>query len=163
MSPARGTGFAIMALLGFCVTSKISVDCYESCSHPCSHPCCIKHHSYLTSVFNIELLLINIPRMVNTQVFWTHVYAVFVSEIFDDIREECSKYGRIRSMQIPRPNKEFQVPGVGKVILSAKVRLISLWTNDLKQNDQKKYEILHKCVKRRNKLFRIGQCRMLTC
>ena len=37
------------------------------------------------------------------------------SEIFDDIREECSKYGRIKSLQIPRPNQEFEVPGVGKV------------------------------------------------
>lgn len=38
-------------------------------------------------------------------------------EIFDDIREECSKYGRIRSLQIPRPNREFQVPGVGKIFI----------------------------------------------
>jgi len=38
-------------------------------------------------------------------------------EIFDDIREECSKYGRIRSMQIPRPNSEFLVPGVGKIFI----------------------------------------------
>lgn len=38
-------------------------------------------------------------------------------EIFDDIREECSKYGRIRSMQIPRPNKDYQVPGVGKIFI----------------------------------------------
>jgi len=38
-------------------------------------------------------------------------------EIFDDIREECSKYGRIRSLQIPRPNQEFMVPGVGKIFI----------------------------------------------
>jgi len=38
-------------------------------------------------------------------------------EIFDDIREECSKYGRIRSLQIPRPNPEFPVPGVGKIFI----------------------------------------------
>lgn len=38
-------------------------------------------------------------------------------EIFDDIREECSKYGRIRSLQIPRPNREYQVPGVGKIFI----------------------------------------------
>ncbi|XP_047143357.1 splicing factor U2AF 65 kDa subunit isoform X1 [Hydra vulgaris] len=38
-------------------------------------------------------------------------------EIFEDIREECSKYGRIRSMQIPRPNHEFLVSGVGKVFI----------------------------------------------
>jgi len=38
-------------------------------------------------------------------------------EIFDDIREECSKYGRIRSLQIPRPNQEFLVPGIGKIFI----------------------------------------------
>jgi len=38
-------------------------------------------------------------------------------EIFDDIREECTKYGRIRSLQIPRPNQEFEVPGVGKIFI----------------------------------------------
>lgn len=38
-------------------------------------------------------------------------------EIFEDIREECSKFGRIRSLQIPRPNKEFQVGGVGKIFI----------------------------------------------
>jgi len=38
-------------------------------------------------------------------------------EIFDDIREECSKYGRIRSLQIPRPNPEFNVQGVGKIFI----------------------------------------------
>lgn len=38
-------------------------------------------------------------------------------EIYDDIREECSKYGRIRSLQIPRPNHEFQTPGVGKIFI----------------------------------------------
>jgi len=38
-------------------------------------------------------------------------------EIFDDIREECTKYGRIRSLHIPRPNPEFNVPGVGKIFI----------------------------------------------
>jgi len=38
-------------------------------------------------------------------------------EIFDDIREECSKFGRIRSLQIPRPSSDHQVPGVGKIFI----------------------------------------------
>ena len=38
-------------------------------------------------------------------------------EIFDDIREETSKYGRIRSLQIPRPTSEYQVSGVGKIFI----------------------------------------------
>lgn len=38
-------------------------------------------------------------------------------EIFDDIREECAKYGHIRSLHIPRPSTDYQVPGVGKVFI----------------------------------------------
>lgn len=38
-------------------------------------------------------------------------------EIFDDIREECGKYGALRSLNIPRPNSDFAVPGVGKIFL----------------------------------------------
>jgi len=38
-------------------------------------------------------------------------------EIFDDIREECSKFGKIRSLQIPRPNSDYQVNGIGKIFI----------------------------------------------
>lgn len=38
-------------------------------------------------------------------------------EIFDDIRDECSKFGRIRSLNIPRPSSDHQVPGIGKVFI----------------------------------------------
>ncbi len=37
------------------------------------------------------------------------------SDIVDDIREECSKYGKVNSLEIPRPIEEAEVPGVGKV------------------------------------------------
>ncbi|XP_065065497.1 splicing factor U2AF 50 kDa subunit-like [Rhopilema esculentum] len=36
-------------------------------------------------------------------------------EIYEDIREECSKFGRIRSMEIPRPVDGYKLPGVGKI------------------------------------------------
>ena len=36
-------------------------------------------------------------------------------EILDDIREECLKYGYVRSIEIPRPIEGVDVPGVGKV------------------------------------------------
>merc|ERR1712168_836858 len=36
-------------------------------------------------------------------------------EILEDIRDECSKYGTVRSMEIPRPIEGVTVPGVGKV------------------------------------------------
>eukprot|EP00794_Sanderia_malayensis_P008913 gene8913-9865_t len=38
-------------------------------------------------------------------------------EIYDDIREECSKFGRIVSMEIPRPIADYQVPGLGKIYI----------------------------------------------
>ena len=36
-------------------------------------------------------------------------------DILEDIREECSKYGEVRSLEIPRPLPGVDVPGVGKV------------------------------------------------
>jgi len=36
-------------------------------------------------------------------------------EILEDIKDECSKYGTVRSMEIPRPIEGVTVPGVGKV------------------------------------------------
>lgn len=36
-------------------------------------------------------------------------------EILEDIRKECSKYGTVRSIEIPRPVDGVDVPGCGKV------------------------------------------------
>ena len=36
-------------------------------------------------------------------------------DILEDIREECTKYGYVRSIEIPRPIDGVDVPGVGKV------------------------------------------------
>lgn len=36
-------------------------------------------------------------------------------EILEDIREECCKYGSLRSIEIPRPVDGVEVPGCGKV------------------------------------------------
>lgn len=33
----------------------------------------------------------------------------------EDIKEECSKYGVVKSVEIPRPIENVDVPGVGKV------------------------------------------------
>jgi len=35
----------------------------------------------------------------------------------DDVREECGKYGFVKSLEIPRAIKGVEVPGIGKVIL----------------------------------------------
>ena len=33
----------------------------------------------------------------------------------EDVRDECSKYGEVRTVEIPRPIDGMSVPGVGKV------------------------------------------------
>jgi len=38
-------------------------------------------------------------------------------KILVDIREECNKYGSVRSLKIPRPIEGIDVPGCGKVLL----------------------------------------------
>lgn len=38
-------------------------------------------------------------------------------DILDDIKEECNKYGVVRSVEIPRPIEGVEVPGCGKVII----------------------------------------------
>lgn len=37
------------------------------------------------------------------------------TDIWDDIAEECTKFGTIVDMKIPRPNKGTDVPGCGLV------------------------------------------------
>lgn len=36
-------------------------------------------------------------------------------DILEDIRDECSKYGPVKSLEIPRPIQGVEVPGLGKV------------------------------------------------
>ena len=43
---------------------------------------------------------------------------IFLSDILEDVKEECSKYGVVRGMEIPRPITGIEVPGCGKVIFS---------------------------------------------
>ena len=38
-------------------------------------------------------------------------------EILEDVKEECNKYGMVKSIEIPRPISNVDVPGVGKVSL----------------------------------------------
>nr|AAT85577.1 U2 small nuclear ribonucleoprotein auxiliary factor large subunit [Alvinella pompejana] len=38
-------------------------------------------------------------------------------EILEDVKEECSKYGYVKSIEIPRPIKGVEVPGVGKIFV----------------------------------------------
>jgi splicing factor U2AF subunit len=39
----------------------------------------------------------------------------FVIDIMEDVREECGKYGFVKSLEVPRPIQGVDVPGVGKV------------------------------------------------
>lgn len=41
----------------------------------------------------------------------------FYLDILDDIRTECSKYGNVNSLEIPRPQPGQDVKGVGKVFV----------------------------------------------
>lgn len=38
-----------------------------------------------------------------------------LQDIMEDVREECSKYGFVKSLEIPRPIAGVDIPGVGKV------------------------------------------------
>ncbi|KAM9238103.1 splicing factor U2AF 65 kDa subunit-like [Dugong dugon] len=38
-------------------------------------------------------------------------------EIVEDVRDECSKYGRVKSMEVPRPVNGVEVPGCGKIFV----------------------------------------------
>ncbi|KAK3586071.1 hypothetical protein CHS0354_033192 [Potamilus streckersoni] len=38
-------------------------------------------------------------------------------DILEDVKEECSKYGIVRSLEIPRPIPGVEVPGVGKIFV----------------------------------------------
>ncbi|XP_064606448.1 splicing factor U2AF 50 kDa subunit-like [Liolophura sinensis] len=38
-------------------------------------------------------------------------------DIVEDVKEECNKYGVVRSLEIPRPVKGVDVPGVGKIFV----------------------------------------------
>ncbi|XP_076074141.1 splicing factor U2AF 50 kDa subunit-like isoform X2 [Mytilus galloprovincialis] len=38
-------------------------------------------------------------------------------DILEDVKEECGKYGVVRSLEIPRPIKGVDVPGCGKIFV----------------------------------------------
>ena len=38
-------------------------------------------------------------------------------DILEDIQTECSKYGQVKSVEIPRPIPGVEVPGVGKIFV----------------------------------------------
>ncbi|KAM9404930.1 U2 small nuclear RNA auxiliary factor 2a isoform 2-T2 [Salvelinus alpinus] len=38
-------------------------------------------------------------------------------EIVEDVRDECSKYGQVKSIEIPRPVDGLEVPGTGKIFV----------------------------------------------
>lgn len=40
----------------------------------------------------------------------------FFKEILEDVKDECNKYGSVKSIEIPRPITGVEVPGCGKVI-----------------------------------------------
>jgi len=58
--------------------------------------------------------------VINLSTFFKHLKLVatlvcYASDIIEDVKEECGKYGVVRSVEIPRPIKGVEVPGIGKV------------------------------------------------
>lgn len=46
----------------------------------------------------------------------SHYYQLnVIQDIVEDVKEECNKYGNVKSIEIPRPIRGVEVPGVGKV------------------------------------------------
>ena len=45
-----------------------------------------------------------------------HLFNICITGIMEDVRDECSKYGEVRTVEIPRPIDGMSVPGVGKVL-----------------------------------------------
>ena len=43
------------------------------------------------------------------------IYSLYTLGIMEDVRDECGKYGEVRTVEIPRPVDGMTVPGVGKV------------------------------------------------
>lgn len=50
-------------------------------------------------------------------------------EILEDVKEECNKYGQVKSIEIPRPIPGVEVPGVGKVGIYLYCLVISQFLN----------------------------------
>jgi splicing factor U2AF subunit len=45
------------------------------------------------------------------------VLQLLLSDIQEDVMEECQKFGPVKSIKIPRPSREHQVLGVGKIFV----------------------------------------------
>ena len=56
------------------------------------------------------------------------LFAIY-SGIMEDVRDECSKYGEVRSVEIPRPVDGMTVPGVGKVCTHAQTFIEHIFMN----------------------------------
>lgn len=47
-------------------------------------------------------------------------------EIVEDVKDECSKYGQVKSIEIPRPVDGLEIPGTGKVQKCFRLRMFAL-------------------------------------
>ena len=53
--------------------------------------------------------------MMNMKSIVQQLLYIYCTGILEDVREECSKYGTVISVEIPRPVEGILVPGFGKV------------------------------------------------
>ena len=47
----------------------------------------------------------------------------FFKEILEDVKDECSKYGAVKSVEIPRPISGHEIPGVRIRVSENKISL----------------------------------------
>ena len=68
-------------------------------------------------MYQFDIALSSYVLLINVKVisdFETSFFFPF-ADIVEDVKEECGKYGIVMSLEIPRPIKGVEVPGVGKV------------------------------------------------
>lgn len=71
------------------------------------------HYYLLSSIFVLVTNFVNNLQVMPDELKDDEEY----EDIQEDIREECSRYGIVRSVEIPRPVEGVEVPGVGKVFV----------------------------------------------
>lgn len=78
------------------------------------------HPDYTEILFSLLQKHIKGLNILYIQFFLKYFLKYFImffswTDILEDVKEECSKYGVVRSIEIPRPIKGVDVPGCGKV------------------------------------------------
>ena len=79
------------------------------------------------------------------------IMSISIIDILEDVKEECGKYGVVRSVEIPRPITGIEVPGCGKVnptIVNNEhsLHLLALYGLKCCQNNVTRRDIIRLCM-----------------